>query len=38
MIEKQGDDGGHNFDDKHWGKITRAHLFMHTLTVTDMCA
>ena len=29
MIQKQGDDGDHIFDDKHWGKIPRAHLRMH---------
>ena len=28
MIRKQGDDDDHNFDDKHRGKIPRAHLRM----------
>ena len=28
MIQKQGDDGDHIFDDKHRRKIPRAHLFM----------
>ena len=37
MIQKQGDDGDHNFGDKHWGKIPRAHVLMHAPTQSLAC-